>query len=74
MAKKKEEKIAKPVSTSVRHMLLQSLNELGGVDYLKKLAMIEPKAYAALVGKLIPQVTELTGGDGGPINIYFPPL
>lgn len=36
------------------------------VGYLKRLAQTEPKAFAGLLGRVLP--LQVTGGDGGPIR------
>ena len=36
-------------------MVLEALEEVGGKDYLVALAREEPKAFAQMIGKLIPQ-------------------
>lgn len=45
-------------------MVLAALQEVGGVDYLKKQATDNPNAFMSLIGRVIP--TELHGpGDKG---------
>ncbi len=43
-------------------MLLTALDQAGGVDYLVAQAHKNPKAFLALVGRVIP--TQLSGPDG----------
>ena len=46
----------------LRDMILTALSDEGGVDYLRALAQHEPRAFAGLLGKVLPmQVT----GEGG---------
>lgn len=51
------------VPTAVREMVLRTLNEMneeagGGVGYLKLMAKDEPKSFATLISKCIPQAVE----------------
>lgn len=50
------------ITTAVKTMVLQALDEMGGVEYLKMIAQIEPKAFCSLLSKCMPQ--EVTGKDG----------
>lgn len=48
----------RPVGVTTRAKLaeeiLRSLDKLGGIDYLIKMAQAEPKAYLTLIGRLVP--------------------
>jgi hypothetical protein len=46
-------------------MILQALNNKGGVDYLERQAEANPTAFLTLVGKVIP--LQLTGDPNAPI-------
>ena len=39
----------------------------GAIGYLRKQAIQEPRAFMALIGKLLP--TQITGEDGEPVRI-----
>ena len=41
-------------TTALKEALLESFHALGGVEYLQELAKKEPRAYASLLGRLIP--------------------
>jgi hypothetical protein len=57
--------IPNKLGNDVREMLRTALDQAGGVDYLVAQAHDNPKAFMALVGKLIPQ--QLTGKDDAPL-------
>jgi len=42
------------VTTAVKDMILQALDNKGGVDYLEKQADENPTAFLTLIGKVIP--------------------
>jgi hypothetical protein len=42
------------VTGALKEMILQALDESGGVDYLKRQASKNPAAFLTLVGKLVP--------------------
>ena len=56
------------INADLRQMILDSLEDAGGKDYLRKQAIENPSAYLALVGKVIPKEMAITGPDGGPIQ------
>ena len=62
---------SKNVATGLRAMLIQSLQDLGGAEYLNWLGRKHPAVYGALVGKLLPSElrASLSSGDGTPIVI-----
>lgn len=41
-----------------KEMVLESLQELGGVDYLKRMGEDYPKEYLALLSKLLPKAVD----------------
>ena len=51
----------------LKDMILQALENKGGVDYLESQADSNPTAFMTLVGKVLP--LQLTGADGGAILI-----
>jgi hypothetical protein len=48
------------ITRDVKEMVLAALENAGGVDYLTKQAHKVPKAFLALVGKIIPQQLHAT--------------
>lgn len=46
------------VPMAVKRMVETALTNVGGVEYLEKMAYKEPKAFLALVGKVIPAKVE----------------
>ncbi len=54
----------------VRDMIGQALIQVGGVDYLSRIAESHPQAFASLVGKMMP--LQVTGEEGGPLRIEWP--
>ena len=53
----------------IREMIAQALDEVGGVKYLAERAK-DPRtasAFLGLIGKVMP--VQVTGGDGGPIQV-----
>lgn len=54
------------LNAAIKDMIIQALDEAGGVDYLTKQATESPAAFLTLVGKVLP--LQLTGEDGGPIQ------
>jgi hypothetical protein len=54
---------------AVREMVLAALNELGGIEYLKRQAEKNPVAFMALLGKILP--LQVSGVDGGPLAIRW---
>ena len=55
------------VTTAVKEMVVQALDELGGVEYLKKQAKENPTAFMTLVGKIIP--TQIAGDPENPLKV-----
>lgn len=53
---------------ALKDMILQALDEVGGVDYLKRQAEKNPASFMTLIGKVLPQdvKTEISGKDGRP--------
>ena len=42
------------ITADVREAIMEAFSILGGVEYLRKVATEDPKAFCALLGKLIP--------------------
>ena len=53
----------------LKDMVLQALDESGGVEYLKKRAIDNPAAFMTLVGKVLP--LQVTGENGGPVVVSW---
>lgn len=52
---------------ALKDMILQALDDSGGVGYLATQARDNPGAFLSLVGKVLPMT--VTGGDGGPVAL-----
>jgi hypothetical protein len=57
------------ITADIKEMLREALNNAGGVAYFEKQAEANPKAFMALIGKIIPAEIkqELTGAKGTPL-------
>lgn len=55
------------VTTELKEMILQALQNKGGVKYLEQQADKSPTAFLALVGKILP--LQVTGENGEAIKI-----
>lgn len=53
------------ITRQLKDIILQALDEAGGVEYLKQTAIEHPAAFLTLVGKVLP--LQVTGDGGGPI-------
>ena len=53
----------------LKDMVLQALDESGGVEYLKQTAVDNPSAFLTLVGKVLPLT--LSGDAENPIKHEF---
>lgn len=45
-------------NAAIREMIVESLNGLGGVDYLQRVAESHPAAYLSLISKVMPTQIE----------------
>lgn len=52
------------MTREVKEMILQALDEAGGVSYLVSKAETHPQAFMALVGKVLPLQVQGAGEDG----------
>lgn len=50
----------------IRDMIAQALDQVGGVDYLARVAETHPGPFMGLIGKVMP--VQLTGEGGGAIQ------
>lgn len=55
------------IGADVKAMVLEALKHAGGAEYLFTQAFDNPKAFLALVGKVLP--LQITGENGAPILI-----
>jgi hypothetical protein len=53
------------VTGDVKSMVLEALKHAGGAEYLLMQAYDNPKAFLALVSRVLP--LQVTGPDGGPV-------
>jgi hypothetical protein len=59
------------ISLPLKQMILTALDEAGGVDYLKRLAIENSSAFASLLGKVLPTTLQGPESDGGSNVITF---
>lgn len=55
------------INAILKDMILQALDDAGGVSYLVEQARENPGPFLALLGKVLPM--QVTGANGGPITI-----
>ena len=53
------------ITRDLREAILEAFSALGGVEYLKRVAITDPKSFCALLGKLVPVKVE--GEDSPPM-------
>lgn len=49
----------------IRDMIIQALNNAGGVEYLQRQSLDNPTAFMTLVGKVLP--TQVSGDPDAPL-------
>jgi hypothetical protein len=59
------------IPLALKEAILASLDELGGKEYLKTLAIENSSAYAGLIGKVLPTTLAASDSSGGPATIEF---
>jgi hypothetical protein len=59
------------IPLALKEMILRSLDEVGGVEYLKRLAIENSSAYAGLLGKILPATLETSAQNSRGPNITF---
>jgi len=52
------------INAELKEMILQALNQSGGVGYLMSVAASHPPAFVALLGKVLPMTLQGAGEDG----------
>ena len=55
------------ITGELKEMILQALDEAGGVNYLRAQAKENPRAFISLLGRVLP--LQVTGGDGKPLEV-----
>jgi hypothetical protein len=55
------------VNGLIKDMIVQALDNAGGVEYLTRQASLNPGPFMTLLGKVLP--TQITGDGGGPVKI-----
>ena len=56
-------------TTALKEMILQSLDKVGGVNYLQKQATNNPNAYLSLIGRVLPLT--VAGDKENPLNLVI---
>jgi hypothetical protein len=59
------------ISLPLKQMILTALDEAGGVDYLKRLAIENSSAFASLLGRVLPTTLQADESNGGPTTVTF---
>ena len=57
------------ITAELKDMILQALDEAGGVEYLVSCAKKNPQAFLTLVGKVLP--LQVTGKDGQDLKLTW---
>jgi len=53
------------ITADVKQAIMEAFSALGGVEYLKRVAITDPKTFCALLGKIVPVKVE--GEDNPPV-------
>jgi len=53
------------ITADLKQAIIEAFSALGGVEYLKRVAITDPKSFCALLGKLVPVKVE--GEDSPPM-------
>ena len=53
------------ITADVKHAIMEAFSALGGVEYLKRVAITDPKSFCALLGRLVP--VKVQGEDSPPV-------
>lgn len=59
-------------TAAVKDMILQALNNKGGVEYLERQAEQDPRAFLGLVGKVIP--LDVNNNHSGGVRVIHVPV
>lgn len=55
------------ITKEIKEMVIQALDEVGGIEYLKQRAIDNPNAFLTLVGKIIP--LQVQGDKENPLYV-----
>jgi hypothetical protein len=58
-------------TTALKEMILNSLDRVGGEEYLARLAIENSSAYAGLIGKVLPTTLAASESGGGAVKVEF---
>lgn len=53
------------LTSDVKAAILHAFDKVGGAAYLAEIAVTEPRAFLALLGRVVPAQVAVTGADGG---------
>lgn len=56
-------------TADVKAAILTAFGKAGGVEYLARIAVEDPRTFCTLLGKVLP--LQVTGEDGGPVKATF---
>jgi hypothetical protein len=59
--------IPNKTTTQIKEAVIAALEQVGGVEYLAQQARLNPTAFMALLGRIIP--VQVTGEGGGAIQV-----
>jgi hypothetical protein len=59
------------ISLPLKQMILTALDEAGGVNYLKQLAIENSSAFAGLLSRVLPTTLQASESDGRPTTVTF---
>lgn len=62
------------ITKELKQMILDALDNKGGVEYLMQQADDNPTAFLSLVGKVLPMTVQGTGDDGEIVVTWQKPL
>ena len=60
---------ANKISRDIREMILQALDQVGGVNYLAQRAIDTPGPFLALLSKVMPM--QVASADGSPVHLHL---
>lgn len=52
------------ITADVKHAIMEAFSALGGVEYLKRVAIIDPKTFCVLLGRIVP--VKVVGDEENP--------
>jgi hypothetical protein len=57
------------LTANVKACIMAAFADIGGKDYLVKVAKTDPRTFCALLGKILP--TQVTGDAAEPVRVEF---